>query len=115
LSSCETWLFITDNFDDEMRRLHGGPFIKGVVSHYDAVINTKNGHTDRKVLMYSGHDTTISYVLNTLDLFNGLVPPYVSLVMSELLYMHGWKVRISYRNDTSSHPMQGPAIDAFSD
>ena len=54
--------------------------------------------------MYSGCDTTISYVLNTLDLFNGLAPPYVSLVMFELLYIHGWKVRISYRNDTSLDP-----------
>ena len=46
----------------------------------------------------------MSYVLNTLGVFNGLAPPYTSLVMFELLYMLGWKVRISYRNDTTLDP-----------
>ena len=74
------------------------------MSHYDAAINSKAGHTKIKMLMYSGHDTTISYVLNTLGVFNGLAPPYASLVMLELLHRNGWKVRISYRNDTTLDP-----------
>ena len=54
--------------------------------------------------MYSGHDTTITYVLNTLGVSNGLAPPYASLVMFKLLNLDGWKVRIFYRNDTNLDP-----------
>ena len=52
--------FLTDSFDEEMKWLQGGPVINELVSHYDAVNNSKAGHTERKVLMYSGHNTTIS-------------------------------------------------------
>ena len=90
--------------ESEMKKLQEVPFINELVSHYDAVINTKAGKSERKVLMYSDHDSTMSYVLNTLGVFNGLAPPYTSLVMFELLYMLGWKVRISYRNDTTLDP-----------
>ena len=34
---------------------------------------------------HGAHD----YVLNTLGVFNGLAPPYASLVMFELLYLDG--------------------------
>ena len=92
--------FLTDSFDDETKRLPGGPFINDLASHYDVVADNTTKLSERKVLIYSCHDTTITYVLNTLGVFNGLAPPYASLV----IYLDGWKVRSSYRNDTNLDP-----------
>eukprot|EP00092_Neocalanus_flemingeri_P076897 GFUD01095429.1.p1 GENE.GFUD01095429.1~~GFUD01095429.1.p1 ORF type:complete len:410 (+),score=111.59 GFUD01095429.1:112-1341(+) len=97
-------VFTIDSFNHEMKRLQGGPFITELVDHYDAVVDNTMDPVNRKVFMYSAHDTTVSYVLNTLGVFDGLAPPYASLVMFELYDLEGWHVKISWRNDTSKPP-----------
>ena len=93
--------FLTDTWDEEMQRLQAGPFMIELMSHLDAV--TTQSPT-RKLFMYSGHDVTISFVLNSLGVFNNLPPPYASLVIFELLYQGDWYVQISYRNNTMVEP-----------
>jgi len=91
-------VFLMDSFDHEMARLQAGPFLSEVVGHYD-------DSSSKKVYMYSAHDTTVSYVLNTLGIYDGLAPPYASAVLFELYSMAtGPHVKISYRNDTSMPP-----------
>ena len=34
--------------------------------------------------MYSGHDTSIATILGSLNMFNGLAPPYASALLFEL-------------------------------
>lgn len=58
----------------------------------------------RKVYIYSGHDTTVAPILHTLGVFNGLAPPYASVILVELLDTNGLYVKISYHNDSSSSP-----------
>ena len=52
--------------------------------------------------VYSGHDTSIATILNSLKVFNGLAPPYASAVLFELFKREEGKhfVRIAYKNDT---------------
>ena len=52
--------------------------------------------------MYSGHDTSIATILNSLKVFNGLAPPYASAILLELFKREEGKhfVRIAYKNDT---------------
>ena len=69
--------------------------------------------------MYSGHDTTVAPILHTLDIFNGIAPPYCSMIIFELFEQEGlqvndnmlsfcllqskpfsWQVKISYKNTT---------------
>ena len=69
-------IFTLDSFDHQMKRLQGGPFITELVGHYDAVEGNTMVPANRKVFMYSAHDTTVSYVLNTLGVYDGLAPPY---------------------------------------
>ena len=64
--------FLINFFDDEMKSLQGGTFINELVSHHNAAMNSKAGHSERSLLMFSGHDTTISFVLNLLGVFNSL-------------------------------------------
>jgi len=86
----------------ELARLRGGPLIKDLVDHWIARREEKEG---KLLYMYSGHDTTISAVLNSLGVFNGLAPPYASAVLMELLKRdEGLVVRLAYRNDTAVAP-----------
>ncbi len=63
---------------------------------------------ERRMYMYSGHDTTLSSFLNALGLFDPPIPPpYASLIAVELRRRRqdgGFFVEISYRNDSSRSP-----------
>ncbi len=71
---------------------------------------------ERRMLMYSGHDTTISSFLNSLGLFSPPIsPPYAALVAIELRRLNKDRyISITYRNDTSAPPyvLQIPGCQA---
>jgi len=96
--------FTVDTFNQEMKRLKGGPFVKEMVEHFDSVADKSLTPPNRKVFMYSGHDTTVAPVLHTLGVFNMIAPPYASMVVVELLDRQGLVVRVSYKNDSSEQP-----------
>ncbi len=84
---------------------------------------TTNASFERKMNMYSAHDTTISSLLNGLGIFDPVTaPPYASCVMVELLKPRGDSdlsvdnrfVRIYYRNDSRLEPrlLTLPGCDA---
>ena len=54
--------------------------------------------------IYSGHDTTVAPILHTLGVFNGLAPPYASLVIVELIQRGGLHVKLSYHNESGQPP-----------
>ena len=43
--------------------------------------------------MYSGHDTTVAPILHTLGIFNGIAPPYSSMIIFEMLEQDGLQVK----------------------
>jgi len=96
--------YIFDTLPHEMKRLKGGPFVKELVEHFDSVADNTLSPPNRKVFMYSGHDTTVAPVLHTLGVFNMIAPPYASMVVVELLDRAGLVVRVSYKNDSSTAP-----------
>ena len=88
-----------------MKRLQAGPFLSEIVGHFDAVREGTMVPSNRKMSMYAAHDVTISFVLNTLGIYNGLAPPFSSMVIIEQYYLDSsYRVKISYRNDTNSPP-----------
>jgi len=98
--------FTVDTFDDEMKRLKGGPFVNELVEHFDAFVDGTLMPSNRKLFMYSGHDTTVASVLNSMGVFNKIAPPYRSLLLVELLEQQdvGLVVKLSYKNETTSNP-----------
>jgi hypothetical protein len=82
-----------------MKRLKGGPFLQLLVDHYT---NLQQGEEVKKLYMYSGHDTTVAPILHTLDIFNGIAPPYCSMIIFELFEQEGLQVKISYKNTTDT-------------
>jgi len=103
--------FITDltfklnTFTHEMKRLRTGPLLQSVLDHFNGFIR-KTHH--RKLLMYSGHDTTVSAILNSLDLFDPLLPPpYASMIIIELkknLENGQHFINMAYRNESNHQP-----------
>lgn len=96
--------FTVDTLNHELKRLKGGPFVKELVTHFDSVATETLTPPNRKLFMYSGHDTTVAPVLHTLGVFNMIAPPYASMMLVELLDRQGLVVRVSYKNDSSPQP-----------
>jgi len=64
-----------------MQRLRIGPLLKDIVHKMKRKVNGSEG---RKMFLYSAHDTTVASLLNTLEVFNDMPPPYASAVIMEL-------------------------------
>jgi hypothetical protein len=64
-----------------MNAMSGGPLLKEII---DNMVKKKEGLLDRKVTLYSGHDTTVSNFLHSLGLYNFINPPFSSAVLIEL-------------------------------
>ena len=68
-----------------MKRLQGGPFLSLVLSDWLAVANGSSGNM--KMKLFYGHDDTLSFVLNSVNVYEGLSnipPPYASGIIFEL-------------------------------
>merc|ERR1719369_1937675 len=96
--------FTVNTLTQEMRRLKGGPFVQEMLAHFQSVVDKTLDPPNRKLFMYSGHDTTVAPILHTLGVFNNIAPPYASMVIVELFEREEFLVRVSYRNETSHPP-----------
>ncbi|KAK2727676.1 prostatic acid phosphatase-like [Artemia franciscana] len=89
-------------YTNEMKKIRGGPLVREIREHIKMKIQGKLFPKKRRFFMYSAHDVTIAMFLQSLDIFNGIQPPYASLVMLELhkdeLERHF--VKIVYKNHT---------------
>ena len=72
-------VFILGSLTHEMMRLQAGPFLSQLVSDWrEAQAGSK-----MKMKIFSAHDDTLSFILNSLGVFDGLAPPYASAVIFE--------------------------------
>ncbi|XP_028280662.1 lysosomal acid phosphatase-like isoform X2 [Parambassis ranga] len=97
-------LFGLDN-KQEKDRLQGGILLGEIVKNLSkmAVPNPKQ---QLKLMMLSGHDTTVVALQASLNVFNGMQPPYASCHMFELYREDNGSASVSmfFRNDTSKAP-----------
>lgn len=97
--------FYVDTWTHELKRLKGGPFVKEMLKHHGQVLGGTMKPVKRKLLMYSGHDTTVAPILHALDLFSPPVAPaFAACIIFELMERDGPVLRISYKNDTNTEP-----------
>ena len=66
-----------------LQRLTGGPLLKEFIGNMHNKVKLTH-QTSTKMFMYSAHDGTIAALLSALHVFNGIRPPYNSMVISEL-------------------------------
>jgi len=103
----QSYSFKTTTFTPEMKRLRGGPLFKDIVTHMTHHALRKSGSKYRKLFLYSGHDITISSLLDLMGVFDIIRPPYASLVLFELrrnISTGNFFVDVLYRNDSSREP-----------
>ncbi|XP_023331571.1 prostatic acid phosphatase [Eurytemora carolleeae] len=94
--------FLVDTYTPELRKLKGGPFLKEMIEHLDKFKSGELDPANRKVFMYSGHDTTIAPILHTLDVFDPpIAPAYAATILFELLEKEGvLSLQVSYKNES---------------
>ncbi|XP_075404014.1 prostatic acid phosphatase [Tenrec ecaudatus] len=86
----------------EKSRLQGGVLAGEILKHMRAATQSSN---HRRLLMYSGHDTTVSGLQMALEVYNGLLPPYASCHITELYLDKGeYSVEMYYRNESQHEP-----------
>ncbi|XP_061760643.1 lysosomal acid phosphatase isoform X2 [Nerophis ophidion] len=100
----------------EKNRLQGGLLLGEIVKNISKAAISKETHR-LKMMMLSAHDTTVTALQASLNVFNGRQPPYASCHMIELYKDENGSLSVSmfYRNDSTVAPyavqLPGCAID----
>ncbi|XP_020281945.1 lysosomal acid phosphatase-like isoform X2 [Pseudomyrmex gracilis] len=94
-----------NTYNDEFRRLKGGPMLKKITSDMMARKNGNLRPEKRKMFMYVGHDSTIVTLLDTMHIWYNQMPHYNIMVMIELHEDEGeWNVQVFLKNTTAHEP-----------
>ncbi|KAL3270630.1 hypothetical protein HHI36_021163 [Cryptolaemus montrouzieri] len=106
--------FAMDTYTTDLARLKTGPFFNLITEHFKNVSGDFLGHHNhskedvwnRKFLIFSGHDTTIANILNSMGLFDLHSPPFASTILFELRrkFDNSTYLNLFYKN--SSNPIQ---------
>ena len=94
---------------EEMKRLQGGPFFSLVLSDWLAVANGSAGNM--KMKLFYGHDETLSFMLDSLNIYEGLsnIPPPVASGLILELYQNEnseYNIRIFYHPEVGGDPVE---------
>lgn len=98
-----TLSYVLNVYNDELKRLKGGPFLKKTISEWDAVIasNKSPATKNKKMYLYAGHDSTVVNILSAFNVWREQIPGYAIMALFEL-YKHRrtdeYSVRIYQKN-----------------
>lgn len=85
-----------NTYNDEFRRLKGGPMVKKIITEMLARKKGIQVPKKRKMFMYIGHDSTIVTLLDTMHIWFKQMPYYNIMTMIELHENEGeWNVQAS--------------------
>ncbi|XP_075684712.1 prostatic acid phosphatase [Rhinoderma darwinii] len=88
----------------EKSRLQGGVLVNSILTNITNAAT--NLSSNLKLIMYSGHDTTIAALQMALNVSNGKIPPYAACHIVELYKADDgqYTVEMYYRNDSLVDP-----------
>ncbi|XP_014793148.1 PREDICTED: prostatic acid phosphatase isoform X2 [Calidris pugnax] len=88
---------------EEKSRLQGGVLVNAILK---SIKQAANSSKQRKMEVYSAHDTTLGALQIALNIFNGKLPPYASCQFFELYQESNgqYSIEMHYRNDSSKDP-----------
>ena len=76
--------FLALAYNLEMQRLRGGPLVHELLHNFNEKASSVMDKR-RKFFMYSGHDTTLAVLMNTIGVYDPHeLPPYASVLILEL-------------------------------
>jgi len=73
-----------NTYNDEFRRLKGGPMVKKIIDDMIAKKENVLQPKKRKMFMYVGHDSTIISLLDTMHIWYNQMPYYNIMTIIEL-------------------------------
>lgn len=101
----------------EMKKLKGGPFVTKVVKEWQDKVSGALKPKDRKIYLYTGHDSSIVNVMSTFNVWEEQFPGYAIMGIFELLQDKAtgeYGVQMYIKNSTdSSTPLTIPGCDFF--
>uniref|UniRef100_A0A1B0GNE7 Uncharacterized protein n=1 Tax=Phlebotomus papatasi TaxID=29031 RepID=A0A1B0GNE7_PHLPP len=101
----------------EMKRLKAGPFLQKLVDEWKAASEGNLKPKDRKMYLYTGHDSSVVNVLHALGVWDYQLPDYAIMGMFELLKDRPTGqlgVQLYLRNSTAEPvPLTLPGCDFF--
>ncbi|XP_075209853.1 prostatic acid phosphatase-like [Lycorma delicatula] len=108
-------IYSLQTYSPEQKRLKSGPLLKDMLQHFKLKLGDSSYVPDnleeaelikkQKVWLYSGHDETLGSLLNSLNLYNLINPPFASAVLIELREKDGNNfITVTYHNSTTEPP-----------
>uniref|UniRef100_A0A8B9GJP9 acid phosphatase n=1 Tax=Amazona collaria TaxID=241587 RepID=A0A8B9GJP9_9PSIT len=88
---------------EEKSRLQGGVLVNIILN---SIKQAANSSKQRKMEVYSAHDTTVGALQIALNIFNGKLPPYAACQFFELYQESSgrYSIEMHYRNDSLKTP-----------
>lgn len=109
--------YVYNVFTDELKRLKGGPFVEKITKEWLAKSEDKLKPTNRKIFLYTGHDSSVVNILSAFNVWDEQWPGYAIMGIFELLQDQKTGelgVQIYLKNSTeSSTPLTIPGCDFF--
>ncbi|CAI6369223.1 unnamed protein product [Macrosiphum euphorbiae] len=95
--------FILNAYNDEMKKLKGGPLLKQILENSKNKMNKQSTH---QLYAYAGHDSTVSNLLIALDVWDEQIPTYNMLALLELHESKkgNFYLKVFLRNESSTEP-----------
>lgn len=96
--------YVYNAYNDELKKLKGGVFLKKAIDDWESKIADK---TKTKILIYAGHDATVSNILSAFNVWDTQFPDYgitALLEFSQNRKTGEFGVELFLRNSTRSKP-----------
>ncbi|KAK0089686.1 hypothetical protein PV325_006109 [Microctonus aethiopoides] len=116
LKSIATFSYSMNCYNELLRRLAGGPFVKKLVNKMMDKASGILKPKDRKMFAYIAHDNTLVNVLSALNIWDGKDPDYNCMLMIELHEDNEkWNVQLFERNspDYRTRPLTIPGCETI--
>jgi prostatic aicd phosphatase len=96
--------YIYNAYNDELKRLKGGVFVKKAIGDWDKKVDEKLA---TKIFLYGGHDSSVTNILSAFNVWEKQFPDYAITAMFELSkhkQSGEYGVEIFLRNSTKNQP-----------
>ncbi|KAJ8982224.1 hypothetical protein NQ317_013526 [Molorchus minor] len=106
--------YVRYTFTQELKRLGAGPFFDYLTGHFDRMV--EDAEAGPKILMLSGHESTVAAALNVMGVFDYKAPEFASSVIWELrkTSLGVFYVNVFYKKNSSMEVPEKLELEACS-
>lgn len=84
LYSLASQVYEYHNLDPAVRKINSGYLLAKILKDTISKVQNILQPSDRKIFLYSGHETTLGYMMEALQVFKAHIPPYASALIFEV-------------------------------